>query len=137
MTLKPQSWYNQSAVIPYRRDSGKLRILLVTSRSRKRWVVPKGIIDPGLSPQESAVNEAYEEAGIKGIIGTDTIGKYRYEKWGGICSVSVFPFEVTEVLDDWPECDIRQRKWITVSEAADLVREEDLKQIIRKIPELV
>ena len=58
--LKPSNWYRQSAVIPYRltdrtgTDFSAVEILLITSRKRKRWVIPKGIVEPYLSPLESA-----------------------------------------------------------------------------------
>ena len=65
---KPEQWYRQSAVIPYRLtqqiETGppSVEVLLITSRKRKRWVIPKGIVEPKLSPLESALKEAYEEA---------------------------------------------------------------------------
>ena len=40
------------------------RLCMVTSRSGKRWVFPKGIIDPGHTPGGAALLEAWEEAGI-------------------------------------------------------------------------
>ncbi|WP_153885555.1 NUDIX domain-containing protein [Microvirga tunisiensis] len=38
--------------------------MLVTTRGRKRWIVPKGWPVPGLQPYESAAREAFEEAGL-------------------------------------------------------------------------
>lgn len=137
MSLKPQWLFNQSGVIPFRREEGKIRIMLITSRRRKRWVIPKGVIEPHLSPQESAVNEAHEEAGIKGHISPETVGEYRYHKWGGVCTVRVFLFEVEEIAEDWPEAHMRKRKWMSVQEAEKLVDEQFLKEMIRKVPELI
>jgi 8-oxo-dGTP pyrophosphatase MutT (NUDIX family) len=140
MTQKPDSWYQQSAVIPYR-VNGRVRsqaplieVMLITSRKRKRWVIPKGIIEPGMTPQESALKEAYEEAGIRGNVSATACGVYFYEKWQGICRVEVFLLEVTEVLPDWPEAALRDREWMTFEEAANRVRENDLKQLLLKIP---
>jgi len=49
--MNDSDWiYNQSGVVPFRLAKGKVQILLVTSRSGKRWVIPKGIIEPDLSP---------------------------------------------------------------------------------------
>lgn len=141
MTQKPDSWYQQSAVIPYRLDGRvrgqvpSLEVMLITSRKRKRWVIPKGIIEPGMAPQESALKEAYEEAGIRGNVSATACGVYFYEKWQGICRVEVFLLEVTEVLSMWPEATLRDREWMTVEDAARRVREEDLKRLLLKVPQ--
>jgi 8-oxo-dGTP pyrophosphatase MutT (NUDIX family) len=126
--------YNQSGVIPFKRTEGGVQILLITSRSRKRWVIPKGIIEPDLSPQESAQKEALEEAGISGNIINDSVGKYTYKKWGGTCTVQVFLLEVENIHDDWPEAYFRTREWISVEEASERVDEKELKKIIKTIP---
>jgi 8-oxo-dGTP pyrophosphatase MutT (NUDIX family) len=123
--------YNQSGVVPFFLERGKVQILLITSRSRKRWVIPKGIIEHDLSPQESAQKEAYEEAGVSGKICGESVGTYTYKKWGGICTVKVFPLKVEEISDDWPESYFRTREWVSVEEAVKRVDEPELKKIIR------
>ena len=52
----------QAAAVPV--EAG--RICMVTSRSGKRWVVPKGRLEPGKSAGEIALQEAWEEAGLAG-----------------------------------------------------------------------
>src|SRR5690606_4821481 len=71
----------QYAALPWRVGRhGGIEILLVTSRQRGRWIVPKGWQATGLSPSRSAAREAFEEAGVIGPIGPDPIGSYRYAK---------------------------------------------------------
>src|SRR5688500_8757149 len=72
----------QVAAIPIRLSrKGKTQVLLLTSRRRGRWVIPKGWLMRKLSPAQAAVREAYEEGGIKGrILRADPIGRYRYRK---------------------------------------------------------
>jgi 8-oxo-dGTP pyrophosphatase MutT (NUDIX family) len=123
--------YNQSGVVPFRFEKDKVQILLVTSRSRKRWVIPKGIIEHDLSPQESAQKEAHEEAGVSGKIIGKTAGTYTYNKWGGTCTVKVFLLKVETILEDWPESYLRTREWMSVQEAVKRVDEAELKEIIR------
>lgn len=110
--------------------------MLITSRRRKRWVIPKGIIEGPLTPRESAAQEAWEEAGITGQVSQSAINSYRYNKWGGTCQVKVFLLQVETVLDNWPER-WRDRQWLSVKEAASRVDEEELKQIILAVPELL
>ena len=95
---RPSYYYTQSSVIPYRIKKGKPEILIISSSKKKHWVVPKGIKEPGLSPQESAAEEALEEAGVEGKVGHKMIGSYVYDKWGATCTVEVFPMKVTKVI---------------------------------------
>jgi phosphohistidine phosphatase len=136
MVNKPDWFYNQSAVIPYRLAAGKIEILLITSRKRKRWIIPKGIIEPQDSPAESAVKEAWEEAGITGRIFSPSVGVYEYQKWGGTCHVRVFVFEVEQIFESWPES-FRAREWVSVAEAARRVDERELKQIILTVSDSI
>ena len=129
--------YRQSGVVPYRYEQNELKILLITSRHRKRWIIPKGIVDYGFSPQESAEKEAYEEAGIKGNIDPRKIGKYQFQKWGGQVTVKVFLFMVTDELDSWPESSFRQKKWVSVEEAEQLVDLEGLRKILQNLPSVL
>ena len=123
--------YAQSAVVPFRRVEGALEVLLITSRSRKRWLVPKGLLEPDMTPAESAAKEALEEAGVRGRTNEASIGEFSYKKWGGRCVVEVFPMEVTEELDDWDEKDERERRWVTLDEAVELVDRKGLRRILR------
>ena len=63
MKTKPGYFYIQSGVLPYRVEGGVMRVLLITSQGGRRWVIPKGIVEPGLSAVVSAAKEALEEAG--------------------------------------------------------------------------
>jgi len=127
--------YLQSAVIPWRRrdDDGSIEVALITSFSGKRWVIPKGLIDPGETPHESAAREAEEEAGLFGTVNPNPIGQYRYHKWGGTCIVAVFLMHVTRAADTWLEQDTRTREWVSIEEAAMRIREDDLAQMVREI----
>ena len=127
----PEHFYSQSGVIPLRRREGKAEVLLVTSRKGKRWVIPKGVIDKGSSPAESAAREAWEEAGIRGTLSKRESGRYRYEKWGGTCTVRVFLLAVEEEADQWPESGTRRREWLGIEEAAARIDEEGLRLLIR------
>jgi phosphohistidine phosphatase len=137
METRPSWFYRQSAVIPFRRVGGILEVLLVTTRRHRRWIIPKGIIEPGLSAAESAAREAWEEAGIRGAIRSAPIGEYRYAKWGGTCTVQVFLFRVDEELERWPEAAIRGRIWVSPQEAAVRVREEELQPLLARLPDLL
>ena len=129
----------QIAALPYRTfpdgsQSAPL-VLLITSRQTGRWVVPKGNLMVGKAPHEAAAIEAEEEAGVSGIISSLPLGRFRYEKLlcgGGsvIAEVELFPLAVTEERKKWIEMDQRERRWFAISEAAAVVDEVELGELI-------
>jgi 8-oxo-dGTP pyrophosphatase MutT (NUDIX family) len=136
--LQDPSWmFNQSGVIPYRHVGGKLCLLLITSRRKKHWVVPKGIIEVDLNAEDSAAQEAFEEAGVLGVIHPDSVGEYTYQKWGGTCRVKIFLMQVQSQQKEWPEDFFRERQWLSIEEAAQRVDQEGLKKLIQKVPEFL
>ena len=52
-------------------------------------------------------------------------------------TVKVFPFRVTKEFDEWPESSIRQRKWVSIGEAAQLVDLEGLRKILIGLPDIL
>jgi predicted phosphate transport protein (TIGR00153 family) len=125
----------QYGVLPYRVDAdGRAEILLITSKERRRWVVPKGNPIPFFLNYESAAREAYEEAGVEGRIATAPIGSFRYDKRraGGPAAaiVTLYPLLVTRQAEDWPERGERERRWFPAGEAAAAVEEPELSVII-------
>src|SRR4051812_24270163 len=124
----------QSGVIPYRWHAQQLEILLITSRHHARWIIPKGMIAPQLSPAESACREAYEEAGVRGSIACEAIGSYQCRKCDLIWTVLVFPFAVRTMLDVWPEMHERERRWFPVQVAAQQAAYADLRAVIAALP---
>jgi 8-oxo-dGTP pyrophosphatase MutT (NUDIX family) len=137
LDFNENSKYNQSGVIPYRFRNNEIEVLLITSRKKKRWIIPKGIIEKDLSPAESAKKEAFEEAGIAGKIKLDSVGKYQYKKWGGTCTVKLFLLEVEKIYDNWPESDVRDRRWLTTKDAINLIEVSILKKLFSKLSVLV
>jgi 8-oxo-dGTP pyrophosphatase MutT (NUDIX family) len=119
----------QSAAIPLKGG----QICLVTSRSGKRWIVPKGCFEPGMTAGEIALQEAWEEAGLSGVLAPEPVGSYLYEKAGFTCHVTVFLMHVTDVADDWPERSFRDRCWLTPGQALAHVEEKGLRELIRGV----
>jgi len=115
--------------------SDELQIMLITSRTTRRWIIPKGWPMPGKTLAEAALQEAYEEAGVRGIIEPRPIGHYVYEKSdmpegkNGPFGVDVFAVAFSHQEKEWPECKKRTFAWMTPAEAAARVNEPELKQI--------
>ena len=120
-------WVRQAAAVPFSEG----RVCMVTSSSRRRWVLPKGVIDPGHTPGEAALLEAWEEAGLLGGLDREPVGSYLYEKLGRECHVLVYRMTVTEIRDVWPEKDLRERAWLSPREVLERVEEAGLRDVLR------
>ena len=131
MANKPDWLFKQSGVIPYIRKGNDTQIVLVTSASRNGWVLPKGVIERFMTPENSAAKEALEEAGVIGNVGKDIVAEYEYEKWGSICHVKVYALEVTELLDSWQEMDKRERRVVGIDEALEMVKPQHREPILK------
>jgi 8-oxo-dGTP pyrophosphatase MutT (NUDIX family) len=130
----------QLGALPYRRkEDGSIELLLVTSRGTGQWIVPKGWPIRGRSPAEAAVQEAYEEAGVRGKIAEKEVGQFDHAKSRPLgflhTRVVVYLLEVERELMRWPERTKRKRRWFSVDEAARAVRAPELRRLIQRLPE--
>lgn len=125
----------QYGALCWREGGDGVEVLLITSRDTGRWVIPKGWPMPGLAPEAAAAQEAWEEAGVNGQVNPLCIGRFGYQKCLSVtasvpCAVAVFGLRVAKLATSFPEANERQRKWFTLAEAASLVAEPELSQII-------
>jgi len=117
-------------------DAGR-QVLLVTS-STGRWILPKGWPITGKPAVHTALVEAWEEAGVKKARAVrQPVGSYMATKITADgdelpCLHKVYAVEVRKTVDDFPESARRERRWVSPAEAADLVQEEGLKEILRR-----
>ncbi|HEX3945642.1 MAG TPA: NUDIX hydrolase [Rhizomicrobium sp.] len=137
-----QSVNLQYAALPWRRIHGEVKILLVTTRTTGRWIVPKGWPIPGRKPVECAAREALEEAGVVGEVAAEPLGWFSYEKhlrFGEVlpCRVVVFPLEVMRQRRNWAEKGERETHWCSFDEALTRVTEPGLRRLISKFGEQV
>lgn len=127
---------DQYAALPYRDIDGVRQVMLITSRDTGRWIIPKGWPEKHIKPHEMAAREAFEEAGLLGRIATTPCGLYHYDKRlksgkARACAVQVFLMSVEQELDSWPEKGQRERRWMDPLDAASMVSEGDLADLLR------
>ena len=113
--------------IVYRRRGENLEMLIVRARpSPHDWVLPKGHIERGETPEACARREIREEAGVDGkpeiLIGVD-----RYVGPRGAIVVAFYLLQY--VADVTPE-ETRETRWVTFDEAPDLILFDRLRAII-------
>ncbi len=126
----------QYGVIPYRIVEEKVVFLLITSRRSANWVFPKGSPMKGLSPTETAAQEAFEEAGIRGEVAPDPIGSYLNEgnnRSKPLLEIQLFPMLVTKQVDEWPEEEQRFRHWVLLPEARKLLANKQAAELAVKL----
>lgn len=125
----------QAAALCLRDGSDGPEVLMVTSLGTRRWVLPKGWPMKGRTLAGAALREAWEEAGVRGTVSETPVGAYSYDKIrpGRLplrARVSVFRVTLERLDDTWPEAARRQRVWMPVREAAQVVAEPELQALL-------
>ena len=137
MILRPSRV--QVAALCTRSAASGNEVLLITSRDTGRWIIPKGWPIDGLDGAETALQEAWEEAGVRASqTGADPVGQYTYNKIlkdGSAQPVrtSIYHITVAELADNYPEMGQRKRCWVTPQVAADRVKEPELQDLLRQM----
>lgn len=127
----------QVAALCYRRVENGHEVLLITSLGRGAWILPKGWPKKKISSAQTALEEAFEEAGIQGHVAERPVGEYAYTKTSRNgppieCVATVYAVEVTNIAKKYPEKGERQVKWFTPEEAAKAVSSPELAALMRK-----
>ena len=128
----------QVGALPVRGKAGAYEGLLVTSRDTGRWIIPKGWPMKGLKDHDAAAQEALEEAGVVGRVHSHPMGAFTYVKrLAGDdpepISVMVYLLDVSEEKLEWRERGQRERQWMVPREAAVLVGEPGLSEILSRV----
>jgi 8-oxo-dGTP pyrophosphatase MutT (NUDIX family) len=112
----------QYGVLPYFKRSGKTKIILITSRSSNQWIVPKGNLVAQKSKRESALQEAYEEAGLTGLLDQNFKFRLLIMSHGIKTDLTLYPMRVNKhLVKKWPESHQRKRIEVSCDQAQSLV----------------
>ncbi len=125
----------QFGALCWRKRADEVQVLLVTSRRRRRWIIPKGWPLDQATPIKAALAEAWEEAGVEGKVSSTCLGIFSYNKElvaGALmpCVVAVFPVKVKKLHSDYPEKTDRRRKWFSLKKAAKKVDDPELAMLL-------
>jgi 8-oxo-dGTP pyrophosphatase MutT (NUDIX family) len=136
VTDQTQAAFLQVAALCLRDGSDGPEVLLVQTLRLRAWVVPKGWPVDGLSLPQSAAQEAWEEAGVRGMVQPDPIGQFHYSKVkkSGLpvhVRAQVFRMDVTDQAETYPEAHRRSRLWVQPAIAAQMVRDSELAALLR------
>lgn len=123
---------HQASAVPLRRGTDGLEVCLITSMGRRRWIFPKGVVDPGETHAITALKEAREEAGIEGYLLEPALGEYGDFKWNVRLSVTVFAMSVERESETWLEAGLRRRTWVGIDEAHELLTDQTLRDMLAR-----
>ena len=129
MGFEPQ----QAGVIAIRRSADGFEVCLIRRRESRGWGIPKGMVERGETHEETALNEAWEEAGLKGRLIGDAIGTYEYEKWDLGLVVAVYLMDVLEEYEDWEEAHYRDRTWRSLREAVSMLADHPVIPLLERV----
>lgn len=128
---------SQVAALPWRREAdGTISVLLVTSRTNAKWMLPKGWPMAGKTDAEAALEEAKEEAGIDGIVSATPLGSYHFLKLFNDGSSKpaqaiIYSVHVEHQHTKWREKGQRQRRWFSLLQASKVAFEPDLARFLK------
>lgn len=138
MPLRKMKPLQQCAALAYVEIGADKLVLLVTTRGRGVWTIPKGWPKAKKTLADVAALEAFEEGGVSGEVGKKPLGSYTYTKrlhtfsWVR-CRAEVYPLRVERQLLSWPEKESRKIAWVPLVAAADMVRERELSAFLRSL----
>ncbi len=117
-----------------RSKNGGIDILLIQD-AKDRWTIPKGHIEEGETPKETAEREIGEETGLKSMNMQSWLGKikfrYRRQQSLVLMTTEIFLVEATGDTDDiTPEEWMRGIKWLPTTDALEKIEYEDIGKII-------
>lgn len=133
--VMPRPDFLQVAALCLRDGPDGPEVLLVSSLSTKRWILPKGWPMKNRTLAEAALQEAWEEAGVSGRVEPVPLGHFSYRKLvrRGVpvtCRCAVFRVTVDSLAEHYPEQPKRERRWMPAADAARVVDETELQALL-------
>jgi 8-oxo-dGTP pyrophosphatase MutT (NUDIX family) len=119
--------YTHAGGVVARTVDGETKYLLVeSSKSPGEWVLPKGHIDPGETPEAAAAREVAEEAGVRAAV-VARAGESQYAVGGQPLRVVFF---LMRYHGETSRQEDRALAWRRYDEALRLLRFDDARRIL-------
>ena len=108
-------------------------------KSAGTWALPKGNVDPGESPEQTAVREAFEETGVHGTL-VEKLGDVRYVyTWAGERVFKIVSFYLLRAgrgrigdIDDRMRVEVAEARWLPLDEASRLLAYKGEREMAEK-----
>lgn len=125
-----------SGGIVFRRDqkTKKLEILLMQD-AKNRWTIPKGHVEEGEEPKQTAEREIREETGLQEMKVLNWLGKvnFRYRRGQTLVLMTMHIYLVQGLGDTdalQPEDWLNDIKWFPATQAIDKIAYDDIGKLI-------
>ena len=130
-----------AGAVCWREVKDKIKVLLVHREARADVSLPKGKLDPGETPPQTAVREIEEETGIRVALGVP-LGTIEYPLGGG--REKIVYYWAAEVTDDAlaattfsPNQEIAALEWLTIDKARKVLTYERDRDVLDRFTEIV
>ena len=130
--------------VAVRWQNAEPEIAIVLMKPKLRWQLPKGIVDPGESPEATALREVREEAGIE----TDLLRLietieywYRSTKYGKPVRFHKFvhfyllEYKSGDVSDH--DREVAEARWVSLDTAIDMLAFKSEREVVEKARKMV
>jgi 8-oxo-dGTP diphosphatase len=125
--------------VAYRKTGATIEVALISVGKENRWQLPKGIVDPGETPEVTAVREVREEAGLQTEL-LEQLDKIEYWYVGNKGSQRVrfhkfvyfylLRYSSGNIQDhDW---EVNEARWVEISQAQQLLAFKSEKLVVAK-----
>lgn len=130
--------------VAFRRFKKKPKLVIVSVKPNLRWQLPKGIVDPGETPEITAVREVQEEAGVQTELLEliDTV-EYWYQRiqYGKHIRFHKFVhFYLLQYIDGNVEDhdhEIEEARWVNFDEAMEMLAFKSERDVVARAQELI
>lgn len=124
----------------YKKENGKIFVVIYKPEGRNTWQLPKGWIDEGETSQEAAFREVKEEGGVEGKILKKIDTQKFFYTWDGERRFKTVTYYLMEYLrgdtkdHGW---EAEKAEWVEINEAIGRLTFVGEKEIVKKAKSLI
>lgn len=130
--------------VAFRWQDSEPQIAIVSMKPKLRWQLPKGIVDPGESPEVTAVREVREEAGLEterlGLIETieywyRSVRNKQPVRYHKFVHFYLMEYRRGDVGDH--DHEVEEARWVSFEEALEMLEFKSEREVVEKAREMV
>lgn len=130
--------------VVFRRDEGRVEVVIVSVGGGNRWQLPKGLVDKGELPEVTAVREAREEGGVSSEVvqpietieywyaGLENGIRVRFHKRVHFFLLRYLSGETRD--HDW---EVNEARWVPIEDATSQLAFDNERRVMDRARELL